>query len=95
MLLKATMRAKRSVPVSVSPLNLFRQVHTYPGKNYVVPENLKDCVSYLDKRRPVYTCLYFRASWNPYCERIQKDYETFCNENAGWDHVMVDCDAAP
>ena len=72
-----------------------RGVHTYVGKNYVVPTSLDDCVQHLDQRRPTFTCIYFSAAWNPYCEKIQKDYENFCNANGGFYHMMVDCDATP
>ena len=72
-----------------------RSVHTVLGKNYVVPTSLKDCVQTLDDRRPPFTCLYFHAAWNPICEKIDKDYDNFCNDNAGWYHMKVDCDATP
>ena len=92
MLLKATSRAKNLI----SQGNLARRgVHTYVGKNYVVPESLQDIVQHLDKRRPMFTCLYFSAAWNPYCEKIKTDYENFCSKNGGWYHVMVDTDACP
>ena len=52
------------------------------GKNYIIPESEKDLIEYLDERKPTFTCLYFHAAWNPICEKIEKDYENFCNSNA-------------
>ena len=68
---------------------------TVLGKNYIQPENLKDCIEYLDKQKPEFTCLYFSAGWNPICKKIEKDYENFCNNNAEFHHIKVDCDATP
>jgi len=48
---------------------------TYRDKNYIVPENLEELVSYLDKKRPTFTLLYFTAKWNPIIPKIEKDYE--------------------
>ena len=42
-------------------------VHTPAGKNYVVPDSLKDVMEHLDTKRPVFTLLYFTAAWNPKC----------------------------
>ena len=72
-----------------------RSVHTIPGKSYVVPQSTNDIISYLDDRRPTYTCLYFHAGWNPICANIDKDYDNFCRNNAEFQHVKVDCDATP
>ena len=41
-----------------------------------------DLIKYLDEKKPTFTCLYFYAAWNPICEKIEKDYENFCNSNA-------------
>ena len=92
MLLRASLKAKSLIGLG----NIARRgVQTMVGKNYVVPTSLKDCVSHLDTRRPTFTCVYFRAAWNPYCDKMQKDYENFCNANGGWYHMMVDTDANP
>ena len=72
-----------------------RSIQTVEGKNYVVPEGLKDIVEHLDERRPTYTCLYFHAKWNPTCEAIDKDYDNFVNSNNQFYHIKVDCDAQP
>ena len=93
MLLKA---ATQKMTSNMLGFNLARRgVHTVAGKNWVVPTSLTDCVKTLDERRPVYTCVYFHAAWNPMCTHIEKDYDNFCNENAGWYHIKVDTDAQP
>ena len=62
-----------------------RSVTTVAGKNYFVPEggessdSINDMVKHLDKLRPTYTLLYFTASWNPMCAKIEKDYEALVN----------------
>ena len=89
MLLKAAIRAKKSYQV---PL---RQMHTIPGKNWVVPSSLPDVVSYLDQHKPTFTCIYFHAGWNPICEQVEQDYDNFTANNAGFTHIKVDCDATP
>ena len=90
MLLKAALRAPKQMMVVGK-----RSIITIPGKNYMVPESVNDIVGYLDKHRPTFTCIYFHAGWNPICERIEPDYEAFCNHNAGFTHIKVDCDATP
>lgn len=72
-----------------------RSVASMPGKNYVMPSDLRDVVKYLDKQRPQFTCVYFSAAWNPICESIERDYDNFCKANSHFTHVKVDCDAAP
>ena len=72
-----------------------RGVHTFEGKNYVVPESLNDVVNHLDSVRPTYTLLYFHAKWNPTCEVIEKDYDSFIAKNDQFYHVKVDCDETP
>ena len=62
------------------------------GKSYVVPESDSDIIKFLDDKRPLYTCLYFHAAWNPVCQQIEKDYDAFCGKNAAFTHVKVDCD---
>ena len=64
MLLKAAIRANKGLGINIAK----RNVYTIPGKNFVVPENVKDIVGYLDKNKPTFTCLYFHAGWNPICE---------------------------
>ena len=91
MLLKAFSRASQKSYMHLPK----RTVYTIPGKNFIVPESVNDLVGYLDQHKPTFTCLYFHASWNPICEQIEKDYENFCNNNAGFTHVKVDCDATP
>ena len=72
-----------------------RQMHTYPGKGFVVPESMSDVVEYLDKHKPVYTCIYFHAAWNPTCAKIDKDYDSFVSENGAFQHIKVNCDETP
>ena len=57
---------------------------TVPGKNYVVPTNHIELMNYLDKHRPLMTCLYFHASWNPICAKIEKDYDNFTANNSNF-----------
>ena len=52
-------------------------------------------INHLDKKRPTYTLLYFTASWNPMCAKIEKDYEKFVVDNPTYHHIRVDTDATP
>ena len=52
-------------------------------------------MTYLDDRKPEYTCLYFHAAWNPICKKIEQDYDNFTSNNANFLHVKVDCDMTP
>ena len=77
-----------------------RDVHFVAEKGYYIPEgseatSMNDMIAHLDKHRPTYTCLYFNASWNPMCAKIEKDYEAFVSQTNNWHHVRVDCDAHP
>ena len=73
MLIKA---ANRNILTNKNNLiwNLKRSVYTVAGKNYIVPTSVGDLVKYLDDQRPIFTCVYFHANWNPICEKIEKDY---------------------
>ena len=55
-----------------------RSMHTYDGKFYATPEGVNDVIHHLDTKKPTFTCLYFHAAWNPICQQIDKDYDTFC-----------------
>ena len=81
--------------MNMSRMCAARSVLTVPGKNFVLPQSVDDTIRYLDTNKPMFTCLYFHAAWNPICEQIESNYETFCNKNAGWTHIKVDCDAYP
>ena len=52
-------------------------------------------IKYLDDNRPVFTCVYFRAGWNPICNKIEKDYDEFTSRNATWTHLKVDTEISP
>ena len=52
-------------------------------------------INHLDKMRPKYTLLYFMASWNPACAKIEKDYEALVSAYPNYHHIRVDCDATP
>ena len=54
-----------------------------------------DLVKFLDKKRPIFTLLYFTASWNPVCKVIEKDYENLTCQFQQFTHVRVDCDKTP
>ena len=69
MLNKAFMRAR-----TLSSLQQ-RSFITFNDKNYKIPESLDEMISYLDKKRPVFTLLYFSAKWNPIIPKIEKEYE--------------------
>ena len=71
-------------------------VHVNAEKSYIEPvDGLDDLVKYMDEKKPVYSCLYFTAKWNPACHRIEKDYERLCREFPHFNHIRVDCDAQP
>ena len=72
-----------------------RSMLTFDGKHYTVPTGVDDVVNHLDTKKPTFTCLYFHAAWNPVCEKIEPDYETFCSNNASWHHIKVNCDDTP
>lgn len=52
-------------------------------------------VQHLDKKRPVHTLLYFTASWNPMCAKIERDYEALTTQHPEFHHIRVDTDATP
>ena len=52
-------------------------------------------MNYLDKHRPLFTCLYFHAEWNPICQQINEDYDRFTANNSTFTHIKVDSDATP
>jgi hypothetical protein len=56
---------------------------------------LEELVRHLDKRRPIYTLLYFTASWNPIIKHIEKDYERTTKLFKQFEHIRVDGDKAP
>ena len=97
MLLKAAMRSQVSKRLAVNNLikNPTRSMVTIDDKAYLVPESVPDVVKFMDIHKPTFTCLYFHAAWNPYCEKVDFDYEKFTNANASWTHIKVDCDATP
>ena len=73
-----------------------RMVHVNTAKNYIEPtEGLDDLVKYMDEKKPVFSCLFFTAKWNPACHKIEKDYENLCSEYPHFNHIRVDCDAQP
>ena len=91
MLNKAVMRARLSTTNSVA----MRSFITYNDKNYKIPESLEEVVSYLDKKRPTFTLLYFTAKWNPIIPKIEKDYEITTQQFKNFEHIRVDCDRTP
>ena len=76
-------------------LKAARSFYTVPNVAAIVPESVEDAITYLDKNRPEYTCVYFHAAWNPMCEKVEEDYHNFCNRNAAFTHLKVDSDATP
>ena len=52
-------------------------------------------ITYLDKKRPTFTLLYFTAKWNPMIPSLEKDYEATTNQFKNFTHIRVDCDLAP
>lgn len=72
-----------------------RAISQITGKHYVTPEGVEDIVKHLDHNRPKYSLLYFSASWNPQCAKIENDYEKLTHKYAQFHHVKVDCDATP
>ena len=60
-----------------------------------MPENLEEVIKYLDKKRPIYTLLYFSAKWNPVIPVIEKDYENTVSKFRQFEHIKVDCDMTP
>ena len=72
-----------------------RSFLTYQDKNYIVPESLDEVIKYLDKKRPIFTLLYFTAKWNPIIPKIEKDYEETTKLFKNFEHIRVDCDTTP
>ena len=73
-----TRALKQSSRLSNSLMNVSaRTMITRPDKHWIVPESVEDVITYLDEKRPNYTCIYFHASWNPTCADIEKDYDNF------------------
>ena len=72
-----------------------RSFLTYQDKGYKTPESLEELVTYLDKRRPTFTLLYFTAAWNPIIPKIEGDYDNLTREFKNFEHFRVDCDKTP
>ena len=72
-----------------------RSFITYGDKNYKTPESLEELVKYMDKRRPVFTLLYFTAAWNPIIPKIEGDYANLTKDFKNFEHFRVDCDKTP
>ena len=72
-----------------------RSFITFSDKNYKIPESLDEMITYLDKKRPTFTLLYFTAKWNPIIPKIEKDYELTTSQFKNFDHIRVDCDRTP
>ena len=72
-----------------------RSFLTYGDKNYKTPESLEELVKYLDKRRPIFTLLYFTAAWNPIIPKIEGDYANLTQQFKNFEHFRVDCDKTP
>ena len=49
----------------------------------------------MDDKKPVFSCLYFYAKWNPACHKIEDSYERLCREYPQFNHIRVDCDVQP
>ena len=60
-----------------------------------MPESVDDVIQYLDKKRPIYTLVYFTAKWNPIIPHIEKDYENTTRLFQNFTHIKVDCDETP
>ena len=90
MLTKAVKMQKQLINMSAT-----RSFLTYTDKNYIVPESLDEFIKYLDKKRPVFTLLYFTAKWNPTIPKIEKDYENTTTLFKQYEHIRVDCDKTP
>ena len=52
-------------------------------------------VEYLDYHKPVFTCIYFHAKWNPMCANLHADYDNFVGRTGHFTHLKVDCDETP
>ncbi len=89
MLNKALMRAR------VMSTMQQRSFITFSDKNYKIPESLDEMITYLDKKRPTFTLLYFTAKWNPISPKIEKDYERTTSQFKNFEHIRVDCDRTP
>ena len=89
MLNKALMRAR------VLSTMQQRSFITFSDKNYKIPESLDEMITYLDKKRPTFTLLYFTAKWNPIISKIEKDYERTTSQFKNFEHIRVDCDRTP
>ena len=73
-----------------------RQIRINHEKQYVEPiDGLEGLIKHMDETKPVYSCLYFTAKWNPACHKIEPDYERICREYPHFNHIRVDCDAQP
>ena len=98
---KALQRQNRFNTILLGNSFARRSVASVPGKNYFVPEggdsssSVQDMVQHLDKKRPVHTLLYFTASWNPVCAKIERDYEALTTQYPEFHHIRVDTDATP
>ena len=73
-------------------LSAQRQIRT-SDKGYIEPsDGLDDLVKHMDEQKPIYSCLYFTAKWNPMCAKIESSYERICKEYPNFNHIRIDCD---
>ena len=91
MLNKALMTARTGLFAKTAQ----RSFITYGDRNSKTPESLEELVKYLDKRRPIFTLLYFTAAWNPIIPKIEPDYINLTKQFKNFEHFHVDCDKTP
>ena len=93
MLVKSALSALRK-QAALSQLAA-RSITTLPFSGALVPDDMEDLIEYLDREQPTLTCVYFHASWNPICKKIEKDYDNACAAYSNFTHFKIDCDKTP
>ncbi|EGR33462.1 thioredoxin h2, putative [Ichthyophthirius multifiliis] len=73
--------------------NLQSQVQNYFSK-VAAFSDFKQSKTYLDKLKPRLAVIYFHSSWNPLCEKQDKDFEQLSNKFQEYQFISIDTDKA-
>lgn len=57
--------------------------------------SLEHLNKYLNENRPAQHVVYFRANWNPQCEKSDQHISQFASDHPGMEIIKIDSDAAP
>eukprot|EP01017_Pseudomicrothorax_dubius_P018169 TRINITY_DN201_c0_g1_i1.p1 TRINITY_DN201_c0_g1~~TRINITY_DN201_c0_g1_i1.p1 ORF type:complete len:181 (+),score=48.47 TRINITY_DN201_c0_g1_i1:75-617(+) len=55
-------------------------------------DNYKDMKAYVDTTKPIFSCMYFSAAWNPMCIDAEKHVRDLSNRYIQYTFTHLDCD---